>query len=174
MLCHPRLGAHHPRHRAQLVCGVAAVRPAGLLLHLCAVGQLAVHHHSGGGSLHPADWHRNLLLPAHLDSGDPGEAAGQAGLAAQNQAARFTQLPHHVCGVCALCRLLGAAEPDRPGGGSGLQVEPGHTGVAVHCQLLHGVLQQLPERRHLRCPESQLQEGVQEDRLDHLQVPLLR
>ena len=67
-----------------------------------------------------------------------------------------------------------AAEPDRPGGGAGLQAGPGDTGVAVHGQLLYGVLQQLPQRRRLRRPEPQLQEGVQEDRPDHLQVSLLR
>ena len=109
MLCRARLGAHHPRHSAKLVRGVTAVRPAGVLLHFCPVGELTVYYHGGGGALHPADRHRHLLLPAYLDPRDPGEAEGQARLTAKDQAARPTQLPHHVRSVRALRRLLGAA-----------------------------------------------------------------
>ena len=159
----PHLGADRHLHRAQLLHRLAAVRPARLLLHLRADGQLLLHHLGGGGALpHPAAG-GVLLLHAHLGARHPGEAPRQAREQAQGEAQRPAQLPDHVHGLRAVRRVLGAPQSHRPGRGhKPSEGRTQHPRVAVYHQLLHGVLQQLPERRHLRTPEPKLSQGVQD------------
>lgn len=67
------LAAGRGGHRAQPLCGLAALRPARLLLHLRPERQQLLHGGRGGGALPGAHRRGHLLLPAHLDPRHSGQ-----------------------------------------------------------------------------------------------------
>ncbi|KAK4814318.1 hypothetical protein QYF61_014832 [Mycteria americana] len=79
VLCGTGLGSHFAGHCAKPFCGVPAIWPLCVLLHLFPVRPCPAHHHFGDGPL-LAHRYRQLLLPEDLGACHPGTAQGEAQL----------------------------------------------------------------------------------------------
>lgn len=119
MLRPSNLGTDCGGDSAELLLRLPAVRPQGVLLYVCAVGQFGVHRRRRVLSFHSSNHDCDLLLPENLDLGDSGEEARQTRVQAQADAARREELRHYVCGVCFVRCLLGPPQFHRPGGRRG-------------------------------------------------------
>lgn len=144
-VCLLSLGINSSGNSAKFFCWLFKVRSTHLFMHICSDCKLLLYHSCRGDSLHHSHYHCELLLPSDLGFSASSQKTSQIGDKAKTEAKWLQKLPHHVCGFCDFCLLLGTSQLHWTGcshrsHGNGTK----SSRMVVHCKLLHGLLQQLP------------------------------